>query len=146
MRRWILPLGIMIIAALSVGSWLLTRHPVSLPRRLSASGNQMISVGVEALVVNPDRYRGKLQVRGIVGRILAEQQLFSLVDMSDRDELLRKGVTQCATLPVRWTGPMPAVQDEVLVEGEIEDSNGKLLFVARTVQNPAVKSATGGQR
>lgn len=146
MGRRTLIFGVLGLGVFAGIGWLLNRQRVSLPRRLSASGNQMISVGDEALVVNPDRYRGKLQVSGIVGRILAEQHLFSLVDISDRDELLRRGVTQCATLPVRWTGPMPAVQDEVLVEGEIEDSNGKLLFVARTVQNPAVKSATGGQK
>ena len=136
-------LGLVVLAGLG---WFFSRRADSLSQRTSASGNQIIPVGVETLVENPDRYRGKVRVRGIVGRILFQQQLFSLVDTSDRDELLEKGVTQCVTLPVRWMGPMPAVHDEVLVQGEVQDSNGKLLFAAQTVEKPAGNSAAGHVR
>lgn len=145
MKRRNLFLVLIEIFALAGVGWLVIRRMSPPPSRSPGPANQIASVRVETLAENPDRFRGQLRVKGIVGRVLPEQRLFSLVDLSDREELLQKGETQCVTLPVRWTGPMPAAHDEVLVQGEVQVTDKKLLFVARTVSKPAQDSATGGQ-
>lgn len=93
------------------------------------------TTSVEVLAEHPDRFAGRVRVRGIVGRLAAERQMFSLVDLSDKEELLKTGATQCVTLPVRWTGAMPAAMQEIAIEGSVQQTEGKLLFVATTVQS-----------
>lgn len=90
-------------------------------------------LGVEALIENVAAHKGALRVRGIVGKTVAEKQLFSLVDLSDREELLQTGKTQCVTLPVRWTQTMPTPNSVVVVSGKIEEASGRSVFVADSV-------------
>jgi hypothetical protein len=91
------------------------------------------AIGVEALMKNVERHKGPLRVRGIVGETIPDKSLFSLVDLSDREELLRTGRTQCVTLPVRWTKELPPVHAVVLVDGEVEELDGRLIFSATGV-------------
>lgn len=104
------------------------------PKKESERTEAKTVIGVEELIEGPDRMSQKIRVQGLVGRVLPEQGLFSLVDLSDREELLQTGKTQCVTLPVRWSGPMPALQDELLVEGEIQKSADGLVFVSHKVE------------
>lgn len=90
-------------------------------------------LGVEAVMEGGEKYKGPIRVRGVVGKTAAEKQLFSLVDMSDRDELIRTGKTQCVTLPVRWTKEMPRPHTTVLVAGQVRELDGRQVFVAETV-------------
>ena len=91
-------------------------------------------VGVEALIENVAAHKGMLRVRGIVGKAAPEKELFSLVDLSDREELARTGKTQCVTLPVRWAKDMPALQSVVVVKGEVQETDRGLVFVAESVE------------
>lgn len=94
-------------------------------------------IGVEQLMERPEGFPQRIRVKGLVGRVLPEQNLFSLVDLSDREEFLKTGNTQCVTLPVRWLGPMPTVQDEIVAEGVIIKVEGKLIFDSGKVERAA---------
>ena len=75
----------------------------------------------------------RVRIRGVVGEIRPDRKLLSLVDLSDRDELLESGKTECVTLPVRWAGAMPALHQAVLAEGHVQEEAGKLVFVASSL-------------
>jgi hypothetical protein len=50
--------------------------------------------------------------------------------------LLACGVTNCAelVLPVRWAGSMPTTEQTVRIEGEVQESAGKMIFVASRLE------------
>ena len=100
-------------------------------------------IGVEALIDNVAEHKGALRVRGIVGKTAREKQLFSLVDLSDREELLRTGKTQCVTLPVRWAKEMPAPHSVVVVNGEVQETAGRLVFVAESLTTEPETASSG---
>ena len=87
------------------------------------------SLGVDDLMRNVDRHRGAVTVVGVVSAASADNQAVALIDT---EEFRRCKETGCAelVLPVRWAGTMPKVEDLVLVEGEVKDDAGKLVFVA----------------
>ncbi len=92
--------------------------------------SQEKTVEVEALAKQPDRYRGPIQVRGVVSAVSPEQKMLALID---RKEVEACGVTTCATLflPVLWEGPLPRVGEQILVKGEVRPTDAKkLVFVA----------------
>lgn len=86
-------------------------------------------LGVDDFMKNVDRYRGKVSLEGVVSASAPEQRMLSLIDCG---ELQACGVTTCAqlTLPVQWRGPMPQERDLVRVEGQAQEVQGKLMFVA----------------
>lgn len=91
------------------------------------------SVGVDDFMRNVDRHRGPVSVVGVVSAASADKQMVALIDSKEFAEC---GVTNCAslTLPVRWAGPAPAVEKTVRVNGEVRESDGKLVFVASALQ------------
>ncbi len=93
-------------------------------------------LGVDEFMKNVDRYQGKVSLEGVVSAVVAEQQAISLIDTK---EFRACGVTTCAqlTLPVQWRGPMPAVSDQIRVEGQAQEVKGKLIFVADKVEKVA---------
>ncbi len=95
----------------------------------SEAASPQAILGVDDFMKNVDRYRGKVNLEGVVSAVAPEQQAISLID---RGEFQACNVTTCAqlTLPVQWRGLMPAVRDLVRVEGEAREVEGKLMFVA----------------
>jgi hypothetical protein len=94
----------------------------------AAASSQAI-LGFDEFMKNVDRYRGKVSLEGVVSAVTPEQQAISLIDGG---EFQACGVTTCAqlTLPVQWRGPLPAVGDQVSIEGQAQEIKGKLIFVA----------------
>ena len=88
---------------------------------------------VEAFMENVERHPANVRIRGIVVETRPEKQLFSLADLNDQEELLQTGKIQCGTLPVRWTGAMPGPRSSVIVEGRVEETDGRKLFLATSV-------------
>jgi hypothetical protein len=90
-------------------------------------------VNVEDLMKKPDHYKGRISVVGVVSGVSAEQKTLAIIG---RREFSECGVTTCAklTLPIRWLGSMPDIKDEVLLEGEIQSVNGKLIFSAKSLK------------
>ena len=111
--RWVV-VGFTVLATIGPGVRAEDRRPV---------------VGVETLMKNVDEHPGVLRVEGVVSAVSAERQSLTLIDTRELEEC---GVTTCAEfkLPVRWKGPMPAVRDVVRVEGEVQERDGKRVFVA----------------
>jgi hypothetical protein len=94
-----------------------------------AAASRQAILGVDEFMKNVDRYRGKVSLEGVVSAVTPEQQAISLIDGG---EFQACGVTTCAqlTLPVQWRGPLPAVGDQVSIEGQAQEIKGKLIFVA----------------
>lgn len=106
----------------------------SLSADLSASAAAPTTVlGVEQFTKAADRYPGETRVEGVVSGVSPGDQLLTLIDRREFEEC---GVTTCAALylPVRWAGQMPGVTELVRVEGQTNDEDGKLVFVARQVE------------
>jgi len=78
-----------------------------------------------------------------VSAVQAEAQLVTLIDRSEFDEC---AVVTCASLslPVRWAGAMPQVEEGVEVTGRVREEAGKLIFVAEEMRQ--VSEAPGGAR
>lgn len=120
------PLFIVVAFAVAGISFVVHRHSTHAASDATAS--------VEALAEHPDRFAGPIRVTGIVHRVSADRQMFSLVDVSDQEELINTGGTRCITLPVKWNGAMPSAQQVITVDGDIQQSEGKLIFVATAMQ------------
>ncbi len=70
----------------------------------------------------------RIDVVGVVSRRDTAKGTFALID---RGECSRCPTTSCAppSLPVRWTGNLPAVRESVRVKGAVRDTKeGKFLF------------------
>jgi hypothetical protein len=85
--------------------------------------------GVEQLMLEVDKYQGSYRVEGVVSTVAPAEQMFSLIDIKEFKEC---GVTTCSplTLPVHWSGSMPAIKDAVRVAGEVREVKGKLVLEA----------------
>lgn len=131
MRLKSLVFGWAALAAIVAGTLLLQGRNTSLSRIRTRSENPV--VGVETLMKAPNRYRGPIQVEGVVSAVSPERHTLALIDRKEFDEC---GETTCAplTLPVQWPGPMPAVRDMVLLQGEIRSVDGKRIFVASALK------------
>jgi hypothetical protein len=106
------------------------------PTTLGLTGEPSTSngiLGVEGFMKDVDNYRGKVSVEGVVSAVAVTNQMLAMIDLR---EFQTCGLKQCAefTLPVRWTGTMPAVGQAVRVEGEVQEDSGKLVFVAQAVE------------
>ncbi len=101
------------------------------------------TVGVDQLMNNVDKYRGTITIEGVVSAVSPKDRVLSLIDTQ---EFKKCAVVTCAklTLPVRWSGTMPSVKEQVRVEGEVKESRGKLIFEAKTLQGAA--SQSGGSK
>lgn len=96
-------------------------------------------LAVSALAKNPGHYQGALRVEGVVSKVSPKEKTLALIDTAEYEKC---GEVDCAPfyLPVRWGGQMPAVTNQVRVEGEIQKQNGKLVFVARSLEKVAPKA------
>ena len=105
--------------------------PDSLSPARATRGEPVLDV--EPFMEGNPRAGNLLRIRGLVSEIRPERKLLSLVDLSDREELLEAGKTRCVALPVRWSGAMPALHQAVLAEGRVQEEGGKLVFVASSL-------------
>lgn len=102
-------------------------------------GNRV--AGVDEFMKNVDANRGEVVVEGIVSAVEATDRRVALIDSAEFEHC---GVVTCAenTLPVRWAGELPAVEERVRVRGKVEEEGGKLVFVAASAE----KFPAGGKR
>lgn len=107
---------------------------------IPAAGSQTQSsvLGINEFMKNVDLYRGKVRLEGVVSAVSSADQSLSVIDVQEFKDC---GVTTCAplTLPVKWPGPLPVVEDVVQLEGEVRESNGKLFFQAQRLQKKGSK-------
>lgn len=129
MKHWTLITALAVVTAtVAVAAGQHSNAPVKPTRGASAPA----VLGVEALMKQPQRHQGRVQVEGVVSAVAPKQQTLVLIDTA---EFQKCGTVECAelALPVHWTGPMPAVAKAIRLNGQIEKRGGKLIFVAQTL-------------
>lgn len=91
------------------------------------------TIGVEELMMDVEDYPGEIRVEGVVSAVEPAGQMVALIDTREFKEC---GITTCArfTLPVHWTGSMPAVADTVRIDGAVKEVEGKLVFEAKGLE------------
>lgn len=127
MKHWMIIAGVLVLAVAVAVGWWIRRSPEDAPVRGAVPG-------VHELMRNVDRYRdGPTRVKGVVSHLSADGQGITLIDVVDFEEC---GLCDCAPLklPVRWSGNMPGLEETVLVEGEVQESEGGLIFAARHIE------------
>lgn len=100
------------------------------------------ALGVEEFIKGVDSHRnGAVLVEGVVSAVSPDNHLLALIDTG---EFQKCGGITCAqlTLPVRWSGPMPLEREIVRVQGAVQETDGKLIFVAQGLEK--VGSQGGG--
>lgn len=136
MKKWSYIIAIIGVPVVATLTWYVqSQRTGALATTKSAeAAEEGAIVGVDELMKHTERYAGRVRVKGIVSGVVTETQMISLIDTREYEEC---GVTSCAslTLPIRWAGQMPKVQDAILVSGEVQESEGKLIFVAHSVLN-----------
>ena len=90
-------------------------------------------VGVDEFMINVDKYRGAVCVKGVVSDVFPNRQMFSLIDSKEYQSCR---IVTCASLalPVIWTGQIPEIKDTVLIEGEVMEKETLFVFVARKLK------------
>ena len=141
MKRVLLPLALAALVAAGVG---LSMHGRAGTPAIAADTKPTTGpataappLGVEDFMKHVDQHGGPVTVEGVVSSAAAGKGLLTLID---RREFAECGIEECAeyTLPVQWSGSMPAVKDAVRVAGRVKDAGGgKLLFVAASVEKDA---------
>jgi hypothetical protein len=92
-----------------------------------ASASSKATLGVDEFMKNADRYRGKVSLEGAVAAVAPKEQEITLMD---RGKLGVCACVQVNLLSVQWRGPMPAMGDLIRIEGQAQEVEGKLMFVA----------------
>lgn len=96
------------------------------------SGNKAIALNVNDVASDPGGFTGTLAITGVMAAASTnDKTIFGIMD--------KKELT-CTTpgcnkffLPVRWTGQIPAMGDEVEVTGTFTQENGGYVFSATEV-------------
>ena len=120
-----------LVSGYSRGCWVL-------PMACAADQKPDAVLGIEQLMKEVDNYRGEIRVEGVVSSVLPANQMLSLIDTREFKEC---GITTCAqfTLPVHWSGSMPAVEETVLIDGTVREIEGKLIFEAKGLEKAVSK-------
>ena len=125
-----------VIPFLSQGPW--GCNSVLLTEAVAGS-NPLAVLGVDQLIKEVDRHKGLIRVEGIVTAVAPDKQMMALVDV---EQFKKCGVLVCPTyliLPVRWVGTMPSLKDAVMIEGQVKERGGKLVFEAQNLDKLAPK-------
>jgi len=139
MKRIILAACAILVAGVGVG--LALRAGREAPQAQLAQASPAGLLGVDEFMRSPDSHPGTVRVQGVVSEVKSEDHLVVLIDSAEWEAC---GSVTCAplSLPVRWTGTLPRVEESVEVSGRVQDESGKLVFVAEHLE-PA--SVTGSE-
>lgn len=135
MKRNVVVVCAILVAGLGVGFALRAGREV--PRADQAQAAPRGVLGVEEFMRTPDNHQGTVRVQGVVSEVKPEAHLVVLIDRAEWEAC---GSVSCAplSLPVRWTGPLPRVEESVEVRGRVQEETGKLVFVAEVLQPASV--------
>ena len=121
-------------APLPTSEALATRTDGALAGTVQAKQHQKVGtspiVGVDAFMQSADLLEQPVTVEGVVSAVATDLKMVALID---REEAERCGTLSCAslTLPVRWTGRMPALGQAVRATGQVESrDDGARVFMA----------------
>lgn len=79
------------------------------------------ALNVDSVAADPGAYKGDIKVQGVVAKVDTSDSVFSLIDIR---EYKACGVVTCASkfVPVRYSGTLPEVKEELVVTGEMASS------------------------
>lgn len=99
-------------------------------------------IGVDTLMKAPECYPGRTIVQGVVSTVFPSEKAFVLIDSKEVENC---GGTHCPLrkLPVQWSGSMPAIKSELVVQGEVKKIEGKFAFAARSLERVGTQSLKG---
>lgn len=141
--KFIFGLGAIIIVAFAV-----IGHFRESATKVPVNPNQVLTVN--QLRSTPDKFQGRIKVKGTVSEVFKEKSIFALSQLSPKktkgqktDEKKhncttnkKQGCCDIARIPIKYEGPLPKLQADVLVEGKIVDhESGKKYFLADKVTN-----------
>ena len=106
------------------------------------------AVGVNAVAADPGAYTGEITMKGVVQLVDAEKGFINIIDLTEYETC---GLTPCGSagiiplfMPTSgepspagsvYKGSLPALEEEVLVTGEIKDAaDGGVIFDVTRVQ------------
>ena len=93
-------------------------------------------VQVETILKSPgDFLDDAITIYGIVRQSIAEKHLFAIIS---EKEFKKCGITKCNAaeqLPVRYTGELPNVGDEIQVSGNIKKTEQGFIYEAGSIKN-----------
>ncbi len=104
---------------------------------------------VAELAAHPADHLGTVVVAGVVGKVDATTSLVLLADRSGCTSCSSGCTTEGTQVPVRWTGKLPKVGDQLLVKGELfQQPDGFVLAGSSVGPAPpvAAEKAKGAQR
>ena len=111
-----------------------------LPLTAAVAGSSPgVVLGVDQLMKEVDSHKGPIRVQGVVTAVVPDKQMIAVVDI---EQFKKCGILNCPTylvLPVLWSGAMPSLKDAVTIEGQIEESAGKLVFEAKKIEKQALQ-------
>ncbi len=121
------------LLVLGLGVGFAVREGRKTPARNAALAAPAGLLGVEELMQKPEDHPGRVRVQGVVSDVQPDNHLVVLIDRKEWEEC---GEVGCASLslPVRWAGTMPHVEEGVSVSGQVEEQAGKLVFVAEALE------------
>ncbi|MGO9121185.1 MAG: hypothetical protein ACLQPD_26695 [Desulfomonilaceae bacterium] len=104
-----------------------------------ADSNPGAVLGVDQFMQEVDRHKGPISIQGVVTAVVPDKRMMAVVDT---EQFKQCGLLQCPSylvLPVVWSGAMPALKDAVIIEGQIRESGGKLVFEANKIEKQALQ-------
>lgn len=120
---------LLVIAAVASGGC--GDHPASGPgEETGTAGSDAAVLGVREFMRQREVGRGARGVEGIVSCVAEKEGVVGIVDCADFAECGGKDCCDLLTLPVRWTGTLPAPGQRVRVVGSVEERPQGKVFVA----------------
>ena len=87
-------------------------------------------VQVADLAAKPDRYEGEIVLHGIVSGVNEKEGVFGLADASECVECTTGSCAVPTTIPVKFSGEIPAAKTSVDLTGSIVKTEQGMLFQA----------------
>jgi len=115
-------LAVLLVAGLTLG----------MGSRPGAPGQEE-ALEVNSVAADPGAYKGDIKVRGVVADASAADSTFVLIDFR---EYKACGVVTCASkfVPVRYSGTLPEVKEELVVTGEMASSPKGYVLKGKEIQ------------
>jgi len=144
MKNTFISFGLLVLVAGVALTWYGRGTPQASAEEKKAAAAEAAArpLGVEDFMKHVDMYKGSVVLEGVVSSSSSEKRMLSLIDRHEFEECGMKG---CAAyvLPVSWSGKMPAVKQIVRAEGEVKKSEGKLVFVASSIDGMKQQAVEG---
>ena len=92
-------------------------------------------VQVAELAAEPDRYKGEIILHGIVRGVNEKEGVFGLADAAECVECTTSSCPAPTTVPVKFSGELPAAKASVTLTGSIVKTEQGMVFHAERMKS-----------